>query len=331
MTRRPLVALVVLVGLSAAFSVGQVQAKTTKKKTKRPVATKGASTTRRPSPASVATKTPTIGNCKVFPSDNWWNRDVSLLPLHPKSSVWVKSVGASNLHPDTGSNPDYGIPFVVVKADQPLVPVLYTDYGDESDSGPFPIPADAPVEGGSDRHVLVVQEGKCRLIELFNARKTDAGWEASSGAVFDLNSNDLRPAGWTSADAAGLAILPGLLRYDEVKSGEINHALRFTAPKTQKGFITPARHHAGSVDPNLPPMGARFRLRADVDLSSFKGDALVILKALRRYGMFLADNGSSWYISGATDSRWNDDDLNQLKKVPGSWFEVLDTGPIATK
>lgn len=283
-------------------------------------------------PVPVSGAGPTIGGCSVFPSDNAWNLDVSSQPLHPRSAAWVASVNStrSMLHPDTGSNPEYGIPYVVVPSGQPLVQVRYTEYGDESDPGPFPIPADAPVEAGGDRHVLVVQSGSCRLYELFNARRSGSGWEASSGAVFDLRSNALRPAGWTSADAAGLPILPGLLRYDEVASGEIRHALRFTVSKTQRAYISPARHFAGIPDDRVPPMGARFRLRRDVDLSPYRGNALVILRALQRYGMIVADNGSSWFISGASDARWNDDDLGQLKTVPGSWFDVVDTGPVVT-
>lgn len=234
------------------------------------------------------------------------------------------------LHPDTGSNPEYGIPYVVVPPSQPLVPIRYTDYADESDPGPFPIPADAPVEAGADRHLLVLQSGTCRLYELFNARSSATGWDASSGATFDLRSNALRPAGWTSADAAGLPILPGLLRYDEVASGEIRHALRFTISTSQRAYIPPARHFAGIPDDRVPPMGARFRLRRDVDLSRYRGQALVILRALQRYGMIVADNGSSWFISGAADKRWNDDDLGQLKTVPGSWFDVVDTGAVVT-
>jgi hypothetical protein len=275
---------------------------------------------------------PQFAGCPTFPADNAWNRDVSALAVHPQSATWVAAVNANKtmLHPDTGSNPDYGIPFVVVGPNQPQVPVKYVDYGDESDPGPFPIPLDAPVESGGDRHVIVVQTQTCRLFELFNATAANGSWQASSGAAYDLKSNALRPKGWTSADAAGLPIFPGLLRVDEVRSGEIRHALRFTASKTQRGFIAPARHFAGSADPSLPPMGARFRLKANADLSKYTGDSLVILKALQKYGMLLADNGSSWFISGAKDPRWNDDDLNQLKTVPGSWFEVVDTGPIET-
>ena len=268
----------------------------------------------------------------MLPADSPWNTDISRLLLHPRSEQWVASVNSSRktLHPDTGSNPEYGIPYVVVPSNQAAVPVAYTEYGDESDPGPFPIPADAPVELGSDRHVLVLQSGTCQLFELFNAKRKGAGWEASSGAKFDLRSNALRPAGWTSADAAGLPILPGLLRYDEVASGEIHHALRFTVGTTQRAYILPARHFAGIPDDRVPPMGARFRLRSTVDLSGYRGHALVILRALQRYGMIVADNGSSWFISGSTDTRWNDADLDQLKTVPGAWFEVVDTGPVIT-
>ena len=284
----------------------------------------------KPPTTQASTRGPVVGGCAVFPADNAWNRDVSTAKVHPMSAAWVAAVNASRstLHPDVGSNPDYGIPFVVVPPTQPAVAVRYTDYGDESDPGPFPIPPNAPVEGGGDRHVIVVQEQTCQLFELFNTRRTSTGWDASSGARFDLRSNTLRPATWTSADAAGLPIFPGLLRVDEVRSGEIRHALRFTVSRTQNGFIAPARHQAGRNDATLPPMGARFRLRSDVNLSGFHGDAVVILRALQRYGMLVADNGSSWFISGATDPRWNDDDLGQLKRVPGSWFEVVDTGPI---
>ena len=276
---------------------------------------------------------PNIGGCPVFPADNAWNRDISALPVHPQSSTWVTAVSQSKqvLHPDTGSDPSYGIPVVIVPATQRRVPITYVDYGDESDPGPFPIPLNATIEGGGDGHIIVVQAGTCKLFELFGASRTGAGFSASSGATFDLRTNAVRPLGWTSADAAGLAILPGLLRFDEVRTGEIRHALRFTVQRSQQGFIAPARHSAGKDDASLPPMGARFRLRSDFDVTPFKGDALVILKALKRYGMFVADNGSSWYITGAADPRWNDDDLGQLKKVPGSAFEVVDTGPITPR
>jgi hypothetical protein len=279
-----------------------------------------------------AGETPTIGGCPVFPASNWWNTDVSSFAVHPSSAAILRriaEVGGDFVHPDFGSNRTYGIPFVVVPATQPAVPITYTHYGDESDPGPFPIPLDAPVEGGSDRHVLVVQQGSCLLYELFGAQRSGAGWAAASGARFDLRSNALRPAGWTSADAAGLPILPGLVRYDEVAAGHIPHALRVTFAQTRNGYITPARHAASaSSDPTLPPMGLRLRLRAGYDISGFSGQSRVILEALRRYGMLVADNGSNWYITGATDPRWDDDDLDQLKRVPASAFEVVDTGPV---
>jgi hypothetical protein len=273
----------------------------------------------------------------VFPQDNAWNQDISGAALHPNSASYIRRIAAlggnQKLHADFGSNPEYGIPYVVVPSNQPGVPINFTAYGDESDPGPYPIPANAPVEGGSsstgDRHVLVLQQGTCKLYEMYRAFKTATGWNADSGAVWNLNTGALRPAGWTSADAAGLPILPGLVRYDEVKSGQITHALRFTVSRTQKGYVLPATHWASSyTDADLLPMGARLRLRADFDTSGYSGDARVILEALKKYGMIVADNGSNWFITGATDSRWNDDDLNQLKNVPGSAFEVVSTGPI---
>jgi hypothetical protein len=254
---------------------------------------------------------------------------VSHDPLSARSKAWVASVGAGGfLHPDFGSNPSYGLPYSVVPAGQRRVPVKFTAYGSESDRGPYPIPASAKIEAGGDRHVLVAS-GDCHLYELFGAARSGSGWTAASGAVFDLRSNALRPAGWTSADAAGLPILPGLVRRDEVAAGHIDHALRFTVAQTQRGYISPARHQAGSTSsPNVPPMGARFRLKASFDLSRFHGAARTILQCLKTYGMIVADNGSNWFISGATDTGWNDTDLDQLKGVPGSAFEVVDTGAI---
>jgi hypothetical protein len=208
------------------------------------------------------------------------------------------------------------------------VPITFKAAASDSDPGPYPVPLNAPVEPG-DRHVLTVQNGTCKLYELFDAHRRGAGWDAGSGAIFDLNSNALRPDGWTSADAAGLPIFAGLVRYDEVQAGHIDHALRFTVARSQNGFIHPATHTASSsTNPNLPPMGLRLRLRASYDISRFTGASRVILEALRKYGMLVADQGSDWYISGSTDSRWNDEDLNQLKSVPGSAFEVVHTGPI---
>ncbi len=266
---------------------------------------------------------PTIDGCPVFPDNNAWNKRVDKLPRSAKNR------DNALVHPDFGSNPDYGIPFVVAPADQKKVPIRFTAYGDESDPGPYPIPANAPVEVGGDHHVLVVQSGACKLYELYNAQRSGSGWDADQGSIFDLRSNALRPAGWTSADAAGLPIFPGLARYDEVKSGKITHALRVTVAESQRGYISPARHFASdSRNSALPPMGLRLRLKKSFDTSKFHGDSKVILTALRRYGMIVADNGSSWFISGATDTRWDDDDLNQLKSVPGNAFEAVKTGAI---
>jgi hypothetical protein len=294
-------------------------------------------------PTSTATASPTLvpggattlAGCPVFPSDNVWNQDVSHLPVDPRSASYIANINAGRqfLHADFGSNPTYGIPFVVVPSNQPNVPINFTAYGDESDPGPYPVPGNAPVEGGSsssgDRHVLVLQQGVCKLYEMFRAFPNGSGWNADAGAIFDLRSNALRPAGWTSADAAGLPILPGLVRFDEVAAGQITHALRFTVSRTQRAYIHPATHWASSsTDPNLAPMGLRLRLRADFDTSHFTGEARVLLEGLKKYGMMVADNGSDWFITGATDPRWNDTDLNQLKTVPGSAFEVVQTGTV---
>jgi hypothetical protein len=255
---------------------------------------------------------------------------VSRLTVDPSSATYVARLDSfrAALHPDFGSDPTYGIPYVVVGGNQPFVPITFTAYGSESDPGPYPVPLTAPVEAGGDRHVLVADTGNCHLYEMYDSHQAGNGWTAGSGAVFDLRSDGLRPDTWTSADAAGLPILPGLVRYDEVAAGVINHALRFTVDSSQDGFIHPATHQAGVADSSLPPMGARFRLKASFDLAPFHGETLVILTALKRYGMIVADNGSSWFISGSTDSRWNDADLGQLKSVPGSEFEVVATGAI---
>ncbi len=279
--------------------------------------------------------TPTIGGCPVFPADNAWNQDISSAPLHPDSAAIIGRVAGSRLHPDFGENPDYGIPFVVVPDTQPRVAIRYDAYGDESDPGPFPVPPGAPVEGGAaaggDRHVLVVQQGTCELFELYRAFPDGAGWSADSGARFDLRSNALRPLGWTSADAAGLPILPGLVRYEEVAAGEIRHAIRVTFSRTRAGYVLPATHAASSsTDPALPPMGMRLRLRADFDTSTLTGQARVIAVAMQRYGLIVADNGSNWYFQGAPDPGWIDDDLSQLKGISGAAFEAVDTGPVFT-
>ncbi len=315
---------------------------------KPPTATPTKSASATPTKAATATPTATptqtggstvskVGGCQVFPANNAWNQDISSLSVDANSANYISAItsqgGNQFLHADFGSNPAYGIPFMVVPATQPAAPITFTAYGDESDPGPYPVPQNAPVEGGSgssgDRHVLVVQQGSCKLYEMYNAYPNGSGWNADAGAVWDLGSNALRPFGWTSADAAGLPILPGLARYDEATAGEITHALRFTVAKTQKGFILPATHYASSsTNANYLPMGARLRLKASFDTSKYTGEARTILEALKTYGMIVADNGSNWYITGGSDTRWNDTDLNQLKTVPGTAFEVVSTGAI---
>ncbi len=270
---------------------------------------------------------------QVFPPDNWWNVDITGQAVDPGSATLIAACGVRNLHPDFGST--FGIPYVTVGAGQALVPLTF-DYADESDPGPYPIPVDAPIEGGAsstgDRHVIVVDTAHAKLYETWDSFPLNGGtsWHAGSGAVFDLNSNALRPLYWTSADAAGLPIFAGLVRYDEaVQKGAINHALRFTCPSTQAGFITPARHFASSsTSASLPPMGMRVRLQASFDVSSFPTEVQVILRAMKKYGMILADNGSGWYVSGAPDTRWSDTNLDALKSVPSSAFEVVTMGPI---
>jgi hypothetical protein len=283
-----------------------------------------------------------LAGCPVFPADSIWNARVDSLPVDASSSLYVATIGAdTGLHPDfgsgewpPGSGSPIGIPYVTVPPEQTPVPVSFL-YADESDPGPYPIPPDAPIEGGpdsnGDRHVLVLETGSCTLYELFYAFPQDGGtsWTADSGAVFPLGSYALRPETWTSADAAGLPILPGLARYDEVEAGRIEHALRFTAPQTRQAYVWPARHYASSLtDPWYPPMGQRFRLRSDFDLSGFSPRVQVILQALKEYGMMLADNGSSWYISGVPDERWDNDELSQLHSVTGAEFEAVDVSSL---
>jgi hypothetical protein len=283
--------------------------------------------------APAAAPAPRQYGCPILPASNALNRDISHAPIAPNSAGYIASIGlGGHLHPDFGTTPSYGIPFAVVGAGQPKVPVAFSEFGAESDRGPYPVPASAPVEGAGeegDRHVLVLQRGSCRLYELYAARRRGAGWEAGSGAVFNLRSNALRPEGFTSADAAGLPIFPLLVRYPEVREGRIDHALRVTVQRTQRGYIHPATHFAsGSSDPSLPPMGLRLRLRASYSLAGFHGQSLIVLRALKRYGLIVADNGSSWFITGAPDPRWNDADLEQIKRVPGSAFEAVASGPI---
>ena len=283
-------------------------------------------------------KTPQ-GDVAIFPDDNPWNQPVDKLKVHPKSEQYIGSIGANKgLHPDFGAPSNgipSGIPYCFASKDQKRVPVKF-EYPDESDPGPYPIPDDAPIEGGpksdGDRHVLIIDPDGKKLYELFSIFKTAGGWKAGSGAIFDLTSNRLRPAGWTSADAAGLPIFPGLVRHDEVEQGEIRHALRFTIVKSQRAYINPATHWASSSsDPNRPPMGLRLRLKADVDISHFPREDRVILQALKTYGMIVADNGSDWFITGAPDPHWDDDVLHQIGKIKGHDFEAVDTGPIVTR
>ncbi len=274
--------------------------------------------------------------CTFFPADNIWNTPIDALPLDGRSDAYIASIGPDiGLHADFGAGlyegQPLGIPFVGVPGTQPPVEITFTEAAEESDPGPYPIPPDAPIEGGScsdgDRHVIVVQEETCTLYELYDAfPQPDGSWQAASGARFDLASNALRPDGWTSADAAGLPILPGLVRYEEIAAGVIPHALRFTAELTQEAYVWPARHEAGATtDPDVPPMGQRLRLKADVNIADFSPTNQVILQALKTYGMLLADNGSSWFLSGTPDDRWSNDDLHELQeRIHGRDFEAVD-------
>jgi hypothetical protein len=283
--------------------------------------------------APPATNSPTLAGCPVLPADNPWNQRVDRLPVARGSARLVAKIGLDDpVHPDFGTvyqgHPN-GIPFAVVSASTPAVRVRFT-YADESDRGPYPIPRNAPIEGGAnstgDRHLIVVDRSTCTDYELWEARPVKGGWSAGSGAIFNLRSDHLRPAGWTSADGAGLPILPGLARYSEVRAGAIDHALRFTAPCTAPRYVYPARHVASDCgDPQAPPMGLRLRLRSGVDISRLPRQARVIALALKRYGLILADNGSPWYISGAPSPHWNDEALHELDRLTGRDFQVVDT------
>ena len=280
---------------------------------------------------SAAVTLPQAPNCPVFPTTNVWNKPVDGLPVRDDSAQLMASIGlGAYLHPDFSSvdGGNYGIPYNVVGADTKKKNVRFT-WPRESDAGPYPIPRRPKIEGGSDRHILMVDRDACVLYELFAARKTSTGWRAGSGAIWSMTSNDLRPDGWTSADAAGLPILPGLARYDEVAAGEIRHALRFTAEVTRRAYIYPARHYASDyTSASLPPMGLRIRLKSSVDISGFGPQAQVILRGLQVYGMILADNGSDLYVTGAPHRSWDDDDLHDLHQIHGSDFEVVDTSSL---
>jgi len=286
---------------------------------------------------------PSLNGRRPFPDDNPWNRDVSADPVDPRSATLIASCGATGvLHPDFGTvyaGAPNGLPYTLVHSTQAKVPVTFR-YSGESDPGPYPIPPNAAIEGGAngsgDRHLIVVDTDAWKLYELFDAHPVNGGksWTAGSGAIFDLNSNALRPAGWTSADAAGLPIFPGLERYDEVvEQHAVRHAVRFTCPRTRQAYVSPATHYAGEEDDTsatLPPMGMRVRLKASVDISAFPANVRVILTGLKTYGMYLADNGSPFYISGAPDSRWDDNELHTLQQLHGSDFEVVQMGTIVT-
>jgi len=277
-----------------------------------------------------------------FPSDNLWNTDISSMPVDPNSDNIINYIGASSpLHPDFGAGlyagQSIGIPYQIEADTQPLVTIKLGAYASESDPGPMPIPGNALIEGfphpgNGDRHVLVLEQTGCWLFELYNARELAGGsWSANSTAIWDMTIDEQRPYTWTSADAAGLPIFVGLVRYDEVAAGAINHALRFTVPSTREAFVAPASHWASTVtDTNAPPMGTRLRLKASFDISGFPADDQVILTAMKRYGLILADNGSAMFVSGTPDNRWNNDDLNQLKTLAASDFEVVQLGTVYT-
>lgn len=292
---------------------------------------------------------PGLGNCSIFPAppaslsraapslanQSAWNQDISKAPVDPRSNAYIAYIdahGGDHLHPDFGSPRSYGFPFAVVGQGQPKLPVHYTAYGSESTPGPFPIPKTAPIEGGQrsngDRHVLVIDRSTCTLYELYRAFFVPGGqhshWNADAGVSWNLRSTARRPDSWTSADAAGLPIFPGLARYDETSSGQIDHAIRVTFSSTRNAWVHPASHCAGdTLDPDAPPMGLRLRLKAGYSLVGFTASAMTIATALKHYGLIVADNGSNWYLSGTSDRRWNDENLDQLKRIPGSAFQVV--------
>jgi hypothetical protein len=285
-------------------------------------------------PAQAAPRSLPGTSCPVFPADSVWHTDIRSLPVHARSGQWLSRMSpARKLHPDFGPSygaqpVPYGIPVTVVAGSHAKVAVRF-DYASESDRGPYPLGSDTKIEGGpsadGDRHAVVVDKDTCRLYETFATRRSGSSWSAGSGAIWSLKTNALRPRTWTSADAAGLPILPGLLRYDEVAAGSVDHAIRFTTDRTDRRFIWPARHQAGSVnDPSYPPMGARFRLKAGYSLAGLRPDTQTVLRAMKTYGLILADNGSPWYFQGTADTRWQSPLLDQLKRIPASAFEAVD-------
>jgi hypothetical protein len=285
-----------------------------------------------------AARLPQAPACPVFPASSPWNQRVDKLPVAPESDRIVAAIGADDhMHADFGSGlwegGPIGIPLTVVRGAQAKSRVAF-QYASESDKGPYPIPKNVAIEGGrqsrGDRHALIVDRDTCKLYELFALYPTaTGGWRAGSGAIFDLRSNKLRPAGWTSADAAGLPILPGLARYEDVARGRIDHALRFTVSDSRSAYVWPARHAASDkTDPSLPPMGMRFRLKASYPIAGFPRQARIVLQALKEYGMIVADNGSNWYVSGAPHAKWSNDQLHTLNRVPGSAFEIVDASKL---
>jgi len=294
-----------------------------------------------PGPASATTSTaPRLGKCSVFPTDNWWNRDISTMPVHARSSQWLSHMSTDrNLHPDFGPSygdgPNYGIPITIVGGSHQKVPVSFT-YAAESDRVRYPFGRDTRIEGGrnsgGDMHAIVVDNSTCRLYETWNTRVRNGGWVAGSGATWSLKSNSLRREGWTSADAAGLPILPGLLRWNEVKAGRIGHAIRFTTDVTSRRHLWPAKHDAGSQDGlDYPPMGARFRLKASYPLTGYGRFARRIVMAMKRYGLVLADNGSPWFFQGEQNAQWPASMVEQLKRIPASQFQAVDTSRLMVR
>jgi hypothetical protein len=289
--------------------------------------------------ASAAVGSPTLGGCPLFPATNAWNQSVAGLPVASNSAAIIASIGNGPVHADFGSGlwdgSKIGIPYVVVHGKTTPKSRLSFEYGDESDKGPYPIPANVPIEGqpnagDGDRHALIVDRDSCKLYELYALQRTGGRWTAGSGAIWNLRSNALRPAGWTSADAAGLPILPGLARWDgDASTGAIRHALRFTVERTRKAYVYPARHYASdATDPSLPPMGLRVRLKASVDISKLPPQARIVAQAMKTYGLIVADNGSNWYVSGAPSPHWSNDQLHALGSLTGSDFEVVDTSSV---
>jgi len=287
------------------------------------------------STAGAAAPSPTLGGCPIFPASNPWNQRVDTLPVAANSSTIIASIGLGvGVHADFGSGlwdgSKIGIPYVVVHGKTTPKSRVSFEYADESDKGPYPIPANVPIEGGSDHHALIVDRDSCKLYELYALQKSGGKWTAGSGAIWNLRSNAVRPATWTSADAAGLPILPGLARWDgDASTGHIDHALRFTVERTRRAFIYPARHYASSSDdPSLPPMGLRVRLKASVDISKLPPQARIVAQAMKTYGMIVADNGSNWYVTGAPSPHWSNDQLHALGALHGSDFEVVDTSKL---